>query len=81
MWGDLLLGFSWSWLVGVIYWGWFCWEFFWYLFIEAIGLFFVFWGLKWGWGVIGYLFYLGFLMGIVVMDFYFYFIGLMDYWW
>ncbi len=22
LWGDLLLGFSWSWLAGAIYWGW-----------------------------------------------------------
>lgn len=80
MWGDLLLGFSWSWLAGAIYWGWFRWEPLWHLPIEAIALPFAIWGLKQGWGKIGHLFYLGSLFGTAVTDAYFYLTGLMDYW-
>ena len=38
MWGDLILGFSWSWLAGAIYWGWFRWDPAIHLPIEAIGV-------------------------------------------
>lgn len=38
VWGDLLLGFSWSWLAGSIYWGWLRWEPVIHLPVEAIGL-------------------------------------------
>lgn len=38
VWGDLLLGFSWSWLAGSIYWGWWRWEPTIHLPLEAIGL-------------------------------------------
>lgn len=44
-WGELLLGFSWSWLAGSLYWGWFRWEPLLHLPIEAIGLPFALWGL------------------------------------
>lgn len=43
LWGDLLLGFSWSWLAGSIYWGWYRWEPSIHLPIEAIGLPFALW--------------------------------------
>lgn len=43
VWGDLLLGFSWSWLAGSIYWGWFRTEPYLHLPIEAIGLPFCLW--------------------------------------
>lgn len=42
-WGDLLLGFSWSWLAGTIYWGWLRTEPYWHLPVEAIGLPFGLW--------------------------------------
>ncbi len=43
IWGDLLLGFSWSWLAGTIYWGWLRTEPYWHLPMEAIGLPFGLW--------------------------------------
>ncbi|MGA1473926.1 MAG: DUF3120 domain-containing protein [Prochlorothrix sp.] len=44
-WGELLIGFSWSWLAGSLYWGWFRWEPLLHLPIESIGLPFALWGL------------------------------------
>lgn len=43
VWGDLLLGFTWSWLAGSIYWGWLRWEPLIHLPVEAIGLPFALW--------------------------------------
>lgn len=80
IWGDLLLGFSWSWLAGSIYWGWFRWEPLIHLPIEAIGLPFALWGLRRNWGAIGNLFYLGSLLGTAVTDLYFYLTALIPYW-
>ncbi|NET36207.1 MAG: DUF3120 domain-containing protein, partial [Cyanothece sp. SIO1E1] len=36
IWGDLLLGFTWIWLAGSIYWGWLRFAPLWHLPIEAI---------------------------------------------
>ncbi len=80
LWGDLLLGFSWSWLAGSIYWGWLRWEPLIHLPVEAMGLPFVIWSLRRGWGKIGNLFYLGSLFGTVVTDVYFYLTDLIPYW-
>lgn len=80
LWGDLLLGFSWSWLAGSIYWGWLRWEPSIHLPIEAIGLPFALWGLSRRWGMVGNLFYLGSLMGTAITDLYFYVTGLMPFW-
>jgi len=80
IWGDLLLGFSWSWLAGSIYWGWFRWEPLVHLPIEAIGIPFALWGLRRNWGVVGNLFYLGSLLGTAITDLYFYLTGLIPYW-
>lgn len=80
IWGDLLLGFSWSWLAGSIYWGWFRWEPFIHLPIEAIGIPFALWGLFRRWGMVGNLFYLGSLIGTAITDIYFYLTGLIPYW-
>jgi hypothetical protein len=80
LWGDLLLGFSWSWLAGSIYWGWLRWEPFIHLPVEAIGLPFALWSLKRGWGKVGNLFYLGSLFGTVLTDVYFYLTDLIPYW-
>jgi hypothetical protein len=80
IWGDLLLGFSWSWLAGAIYWGWFRWEPAIHLPIESIGVPFAIWGLWRGFGKIGNLFYLGSLLGTAITDLYFYQVGLVDYW-
>ena len=80
LWGDLILGFSWSWLAGSIYWGWFRWEPVVHLPIEAIGLPFAFFALARGWGQVGNLFYLGSLLGTALTDIYFYLTGLMSHW-
>ena len=80
LWGDLLLGFSWSWLAGSIYWGWLRWEPLIHLPVEAIGLPFALWSLRRGWGKVGHLFYLGSLFGTVLTDVYFYLTDLIPYW-
>ena len=79
-WGDLLLGFSWSWLAGSIYWGWFRWEPLIHLPIEAVGLPFALFCLWRGWGKVGNYFYLGSLLGTVIPDVYFYLTDLIPYW-
>ncbi|TAF05721.1 MAG: DUF3120 domain-containing protein [Nostocales cyanobacterium] len=79
-WGDLLLGFSWSWLTGAIYWGWLRWEPLWHIPIESIGLPFAIWCLCRNWGKVGNWFYLGSLFGTVLTDIYFYLVDLMPYW-
>lgn len=73
LWGDLLLGFSWSWLAGSIYWGWLRWEPLYHLPIEAIALPFVLLDLvlrcrqsRNSWGLIGHFFYLGSLLGTAI---------------
>ncbi|MGB3693042.1 MAG: DUF3120 domain-containing protein [Spirulinaceae cyanobacterium] len=80
VWGDLLLGFSWSWLAGSIYWGWLRWEPLIHLPIEAIGLPFALWCLWRGRATVGSLFYLGSLFGTAITDIYFYITGLIPYW-
>ena len=80
LWGDLLLGFSWSWLAGSIYWGWLRWEPLIHLPVEAIGLPFALWCLWKGWGKVGNLFYLGSLLGTAITDIYFYLTNLIPYW-
>ncbi len=80
LWGDLLLGFSWSWLAGSIYWGWLRWEPLIHLPVESIGLPFAVWCLWRGWGLTGNLFYLGSLLGTAITDLYFYLTGLIPHW-
>ncbi|MDY6785359.1 MAG: DUF3120 domain-containing protein [Cyanobacteriota bacterium] len=79
-WGDLLWGFTWSWLAGSIYWGWLRWEPAIHLPIESIGIPFAVWGLRRNWCAVGHLFYLGSLLGTAATDLYFYLTGLMPYW-
>lgn len=80
IWGDLLLGFSWSWLAGSIYWGWWRQEPLIHLPLESIGVPFALWGLSRGWLRVGNLFYLGSLLGTAVTDIYFYITELIGYW-
>ncbi|ASC74205.1 hypothetical protein XM38_051800 [Halomicronema hongdechloris C2206] len=80
LWGDLLVGFSWTWLAGSIYWGWFRWEPLVHLPIEAIGLPVVGICLALGWGSIGSYFYLGSLLGTAITDLYLYWNDLIPYW-
>lgn len=79
-WGDLLLGFTWTWLAGSIYWGWFRAEPYLHLPIESIGLPFALWGLRQQRGKIGHWFYIGSLLGTAITDIYFYLVHLIPYW-
>lgn len=79
-WGDLLLGFTWTWLAGSLYWGWLRWEPLLHLPIEAIGLPFALWGIARNQGKVGNFFYLGSLFGTALTDFYFYLLNLIPYW-
>jgi Protein of unknown function (DUF3120) len=80
VWGDLLFGFSWSWLAGSIYWGWWRWVPAWHLPIESIGLPVILWLCWQGVGKVGSLFYLGSLVGTAATDAYFYLVDLVGYW-
>lgn len=80
IWGDLIWGFSWSWLCGSIYWGWLRWYPAIHIPIEAIGLPFAIWCIWRGKGLIGNYFYLGSLIGTAVTDLYFYIADLVPYW-
>ena len=79
-WGDITLGFSWSWLAGSIYWGWLRWEPLIHIPIESIGLPFALWFIWRRKGLIGNYFYLGSLLGTAITDLYFYLIDLIPYW-
>ncbi|MDJ0507839.1 MAG: DUF3120 domain-containing protein [Crocosphaera sp.] len=80
LWGDLLFGFSWSWLAGAIYWGWFRWEPLIHLPIESIGVPIALWCLWKKWGQVGNFFYVGSLLGTAITDAYFYITGLIPHW-
>lgn len=80
IWGDLLVGFTWSWLCGSIFWGWWRWEPVWHLPIEALALPIALVGLQFRWARVGNCFYLGSLVGTVITDFYFYVVDLMPAW-
>lgn len=81
VWGDLILGFSWSWLAGSIYWGWLRWEPVLHLPVEAIGVPFVLYSLwRRSSGNVGNLFYLGSLFGTAITDIYFYLVDLIPHW-
>ncbi|MGK7940055.1 MAG: DUF3120 domain-containing protein [Crocosphaera sp.] len=80
LWGDLLFGFSWSWLAGAIYWGWFRWEPLIHLPIESIGVPIALWCLWRKWGQVGNFFYVGSLLGTAITDAYFYVTGLIPHW-
>ena len=78
--GDIILGFSWSWLAGSIYWGWLRWEPLIHIPVESIGLPFALWFIGKRWGRVGNFFYLGSLLGTAITDLYFYLTGLIPYW-
>lgn len=79
-WGDLAVGFSWTWLAGTLYWGWFRWEPLVHLPIEALGLPIVAVLLYLNRAKLGSYFYLGSLVGTVLTDLYFYWVDLIPYW-
>jgi hypothetical protein len=80
VWGDLLIGFTWTWLCGATFWGWLRWEPLWHIPIEAAALPIALWGLRRGWATIGQAFYLGSLLGTAVTDLYFYAVNLIPAW-
>jgi hypothetical protein len=84
VWGDLLSGFTWTWLAGSLYWGWFRWEPYFHLPIESIGLPFAVWGIfrnqGRNQGKVGHFFYLGSLLGTAITDIYFYLVDLIPHW-
>lgn len=79
-WGDIILGFSWSWLAGSIYWGWLRTEPLIHIPIESIGLPFALWCIWRGWGKVGNFFYLGSLLGTAITDLYFYLVDVIPFW-
>ncbi|MEO0407142.1 MAG: DUF3120 domain-containing protein [Cyanobacteria bacterium P01_A01_bin.135] len=79
-WGDMLMGFAWTWLAGTIYWGWLRWEPLLHLPIEAIGLPFVWVAMRQQRLHIGHWFYLGSLLGTAITDLYFYLVDLIPDW-
>jgi hypothetical protein len=79
-WGDLLTGFTWTWLAGSVYWGWLRVEPFWHLPIEALGLPVALLLLVSGKGRVGSYFYLGSLFGTAVTDLYIYWADLLPMW-
>jgi hypothetical protein len=79
-WGDILIGFSWTWLAGSIYWGWFRSNPYIHLPIEAIALPIALLCLRYGWAKVGSWFYLGSLFGTMMTDLYFYVVHLIPYW-
>ncbi|MGD1898329.1 MAG: DUF3120 domain-containing protein [Phormidesmis sp.] len=80
LWGDLVIGFSWTWMAGAIYWGWFRWDPYVHLPIESLGLPMVLVLMWYGKAKIGNYFYLGSLLGTAITDLYFYCVGLIPYW-
>lgn len=80
LWGDMLVGFTWSWLAGTIYWGWLRWEPVVHMPIEAICLPIVAICLQKNWCRIGSYFYLGSLLGTAVTDLYINWMGLFPAW-
>jgi hypothetical protein len=80
LWGDLLIGFAWTWLAGSIYWGWLRWEPLLHVPVEAIGLPFVLILMIRKQSPIGSWFYLGSLFGTVITDLYFYATDVVPFW-
>jgi hypothetical protein len=80
LWGDLIAGFSWTWLAGSLYWGWLRFEPLWHLPVEAIGFPIAIGLLAQGRGRVGSYFFLGSLFGTAVTDLYIYWNGLFPMW-
>ncbi|NEQ49707.1 MAG: DUF3120 domain-containing protein [Leptolyngbya sp. SIO3F4] len=79
-WGDLTIGFSWTWLAGSLYWGWLRYNPYIHLPVEAIGLPIVLILISRNHLKIGSYFYLGSLLGTAITDIYFYWVDLIPYW-
>jgi Protein of unknown function (DUF3120) len=79
-WGDLLVGFSWTWMAGSLYWGWLRMDPMLHLPVEAMALPIALVGLRRNWCPVGQSFYLGSLFGTIVTDLYFHLVGLIPAW-
>ncbi|MFQ3614981.1 MAG: DUF3120 domain-containing protein, partial [Cyanobacteriota bacterium] len=80
IWGDLLYGFTLTWLAGSLYWGWLRFEPLWHMPVEALGIPIVGWGARQRFARIGTWFYLGSLWGTAVTDLYIHSVGLLPEW-
>jgi hypothetical protein len=80
LWGDLLVGFTWTWFAGSLYWGWFRWEPLLHIPVETLGIPVVLFLLRQGRGRVGSYFYLGSLLGTAVTDLYIYWTDLLPFW-
>lgn len=80
LWGDLAIGFSWTWLAGSLYWGWLRENPYVHLPVEAIGLPIVIILISQTHLKTGSYFYLGSLLGTAITDLYFYWVNLIPYW-
>lgn len=79
-WGDLLIGFSWTWLAGSIYWGWLRSQPLLHMPVEGFALPIVAVCLFFNWSRIGSYFYLGSVLGTALTDLYFYSARLVPSW-
>ncbi len=79
-WGDLMIGFTWTWLAGSLYWGWLRWEPLLHLPVESVALPIAILGLIKGREKIGHWFYIGSLLGTATTDAYFYLVKLIPHW-
>ena len=80
LWGDLAIGFSWTWLAGSLYWGWLRDNPYVHLPVEALGLPIVIILISQNRLKVGSYFYMGSLLGTVITDLYFYWVDLIPYW-
>ncbi|MEN9223444.1 MAG: DUF3120 domain-containing protein, partial [Thermostichus sp. BF3_bins_97] len=80
VWGDLLYGFTLTWLAGSLYWGWLRFEPLWHMPVEALGIPVVWWGARQRFARIGTWFYLGSLWGTAITDLYIHSVGLLPEW-
>ncbi len=78
LWGNLLFGFSLSWLCGSLYWGWLRTEPLWHIPVEALGLPIAVWAWK-QWRVGSY-FYVGSFIGTALTDVYIWATHLTPWW-
>ena len=80
LWGDLAIGFTWTWFAGSLYWGWLRENPYVHLPVEAIGLPIVIILISQNRCKVGSYFYLGSLFGTAITDLYFYWVDLIPYW-
>jgi len=80
MWGNLIWGFSLTWLCGSLYWGWLRWQPAYHVPVEAIALPWAIWAIREDTHRIGGWFYIGSLVGTTITDLYFYVAHLFPHW-